>query len=279
MKCYDCPRNCGVDRAKDKGFCREGEKIRIAKIIENFMWEEPCITGDKGALAIFFSGCNLRCKFCQNYEISHIGKGKLYGPEEFAALLKGYDLTKFSCIDLITPTHFSSALCKAFDGLKLPIPVIWNSSGYEKTETIERISKFVDVFLVDLKYVDGTLSGELSCAKDYFEVASKALLKMSDLKFNIFEGDQMKQGVLIRHLILPGHVEDSIKVLDFVKNKVPDAHISIMSQFTPIAQSPIKRKLTPLELKIVMSHADKIGLKEGYFQDLDSASDNFIPNF
>lgn len=279
MKCFDCPRNCGLDRDKAVGFCREKNKIRVAKIIENFMWEEPCITGEKGALAIFFSGCNLRCLYCQNYQISNGGVGTLYTPEEFARLLLSYDLTKYSCIDLITPTHFSSLLCKAFENLKLPIPVVWNSSGYEKTEIIEKVSKFVDIFLVDFKYFSQELSQKYSLCKDYFEIASKAIKKMSQLKENIFNNQMLKQGVIIRHLILPEHVKDSCKILKYIHDEIKDPIISLMSQFTPTPCSPIKRKLLPLEYKTVLSYAQRIGLNQGYFQDLESSCEDFIPNF
>ena len=279
MICKDCPRQCGVDRSQKVGFCREGENVRIAKIIENFMWEEPCLTGEKGALAIFFSGCNLRCKFCQNYEISHIGKGKTYTPQEFLELLNSFDLNKFSCIDLISPTQFSSALATALKNFKSPVPIVWNSNGYERVETIRRVAEFIDIFLADLKYFDGDLAYSLSSAKDYFDYASKAIVEMAALKPNIFDGEIMKQGLVIRHLILPGQTKDSIKILDYIKANIPQPFVSIMSQFTPIPQSPIKRKLLPLEAKAVIAHAQKIGLNNGYAQDLDSANDNFIPNF
>lgn len=279
MKCFDCPRKCGVDRTITLGFCREKADIRISKIIENFMWEEPCITGEKGVLAIFFSGCNLRCKFCQNYQISHIGKGKSYTTAEFKNLLLSYDLSKFSAIDLITPTQFSSQLCEAFKDLKLPIPVVWNSSGYENMETIKKISSFVDIFLVDFKYFDSQLSQALSCAKDYFEIANQAIKLMSKLKLNKFDGQAMTQGVVIRHLVIPGHSKDSFKVLDYIKNNINDPFIALMSQFTPIPESPIQQRLLPLEFKAVCEHAKKIGLNQGYFQELSSSSKDFIPKF
>jgi putative pyruvate formate lyase activating enzyme len=279
MICNDCPRKCNVDREKTVGFCKEKNKIRVAKIIENFKWEEPCISGEKGALAIFFSGCNLRCNFCQNFDISHIGKGNEYTPSEFLTLIKSYDLTKFSCIDLITPTHFSSLLLQALKDFDCPIPIVWNSSAYENEEMIEKISSIVDVFLPDLKYFSSDLSRDLSFAENYFDVASKATIKMREMKKeNKFDGDILKEGVLIRHLVLPDHTDDSKKILDFIKNNISSPFVSLMSQFTPIGDK-IKRKIYPLEYKIVLSYAEKIGLTEGYFQDYDSADDNFIPEF
>lgn len=280
MLCYDCPRNCGVDRNKNLGFCREEENIRIAKIIENFKWEEPCISGKKGALAIFFSGCNLRCEFCQNFDISHKGKGDVYSSEEFRNLLESYDLSKFSCIDLITPTHFSSKIIESLQNFKSPIPIVWNSSGYEKEETIERLKNIVDVFLPDFKYYSSELSLKLSYAKDYFEVASKAIKKMRELKpKNIFNDEILQSGVLIRHLVLPGQVKDSFKILDYIKENINDPYISLMAQFTPINKGTLNRRIYPLEYKAVLSHAEKLNLDKGYIQDITSANENFVPEF
>lgn len=280
MLCYDCPRNCGVDRNKNLGFCREEENIRIAKIIENFKWEEPCISGKKGALAIFFSGCNLRCEFCQNFDISHKGKGDVYSSEEFRNLLENYDLSKFSCIDLITPTHFSSKIIESLQNFKSPIPIVWNSSGYEKEETIERLKNIVDVFLPDFKYYSSELSLKLSYAKDYFEVASKTIKKMRELKpKNIFNDGILQSGVLIRHLVLPGQVKDSFKILDYIKENINDPYISLMAQFTPIKKGTLNRRIYPLEYKAVLSHAEKLNLDKGYIQDITSANENFVPEF
>lgn len=280
MKCYDCPRRCGVDRKNQTGFCGEFDKIRVSKIIENFAWEEPCISGKKGALAIFFSGCNLRCEFCQNYEISHNGKGETFTPQEFRDLLLKYDLNKFSCVDFITPTHFSSLLYDALRDFKSPIPIVWNSSGYEEEKMIEKVACFVDVFLPDFKYYSKELSLKLAKAEDYFEVARKAIVKMNEIKGkNVFSFDGVLQnGLLIRHLVLPGKVEDSKKILQTIKSDIKSPMISLMSQFTPIGES-LTRKIYPLEYKIVLDYAEKLGLVDGYFQDFESADKNFIPKF
>lgn len=280
MLCFDCPRNCGVEREKNLGFCCCGNKIYVAKIIEHFMWEEPCISGEKGALAIFFAGCNLRCEFCQNYKISHSQNGKGYTPQEFRNLLLSYDLSTFSCIDLITPTHFSSLLLQAFKDLKLPIPVVWNSSGYEKSEMIEKVSSFVDVFLPDFKYCDEQLSAKYSKAKDYFSVAKEAIRTMRKCKRQeVFKDGILQKGVLIRHLVLPAHKDDSIKILDCIKANVKNPFISLMSQFTPTKNTEISRGVYPLEYKIVCAYAEKLGLNKGYIQDFSSSREEFIPEF
>lgn len=275
MRCFDCPRNCGVDRTFEKGFCLQGEDIKIAKIIENFEWEEDCIS--KKNLAIFFSGCSLRCEYCQNFEISCTEVGETYSVDEFVRLLKKYK--DFDCIDLITPTHFTSKILSAFEIYKPDSIIIWNTSGYEKEENIEKLSKYVDVFLTDFKYSDNTLGLKYSKVNDYNEVAIKALKKMCELKENIFENEFMKQGVIIRHLVLPMNIENSKRVLDIIKENIKDPFVSIMSQFTPNGKGDLNRKLLPLEYKIILNYADKLGFNQGFVQDFCSADENYIPKF
>ncbi len=279
MICNQCPRKCNIDRKQAKGFCNEGQNIRISKIIENFEWEEPCISGKKGTLAIFFSGCNLRCNFCQNYEISHIGKGQEYSKEEFLKLLRSFDYSKFDSVDFITPSQFSLQILAALREVEIPVPIVWNSNGYESEAVIEAISKYIDVFLVDFKFYDKGLSRTLSSDDNYFEVASKVVKLMSKLKPNKVADDLLKQGVVIRHLILPGQVKDSIKILDYIHNNIKDPIISLMSQFTPNGRGELNRKITPLEYKTVLAHAERLGLSNGYFQEFTSADTCFIPKF
>lgn len=276
--CQDCPRNCLVDRKKSLGFCRAKDKLVVAKVIENFMWEEPCISGEKGTLAIFFGGCNLRCEYCQNYEISREVKGKEYSPLEFYNFLNSYDLAKFSAIELISPTHFSSLLIEALSGKKFSLPIVWNSGGYEKKEMIKQVSSFVDIFLPDLKYFSSSLSRKYSQASDYFVCASQSILEMRKQKTDIFEGEVMKQGLFVRHLVLPNHYKDSFKVLEFL-SQLGKVKLSLMCQFTPTKFSSIKRTLYPLEYKLVLKYAQKLGLTEGYMQDMSSSSEAFIPDF
>lgn len=274
-----CPRQCNIDRSELLGFCHEDQKIRVAKIIENFCWEEPCLDGKKGTLAVFFSGCNLRCEFCQNYDISHIGKGEKFTAAQFADLLKNYDYSKFDSVDLVSPTQFSWQIVEALKIFRPPVPIIWNSNGYESEKTIETVANYVDIFLADLKFFSSDLSLRLAGAKDYFEVASNTIKKMAELKTNVFEGDMMRQGLIIRHLILPGQVKDSLAILDFIAREISNPFVSIMSQFTPTGRGELNRKISPLELKTVMAHAEKIKLNQGYFQSLDSADDKFVPKF
>lgn len=280
MLCNDCPRQCNIDRSSQVGFCGCPDKIVVSKIIENFKWEEPCISGNKGTLAIFFAGCNLKCCYCQNHKISFSCKGKQFSSEEFAKYLNSVDQSKYSAIEFISPTQFSSLILNALKNFEKKIPIVWNSGGYEKADMIKRLAKHVDVFMPDLKYVDSKLSKELSQAADYFQQASETLRMMRKCKEKeIFKDGILTSGLLIRHLVLPSFVKDSLKVLDFLASEIKDPFISLMSQFTPTPFSKIKRKLYPLEYKLVLEHAKKLGLEKGYFQDLDSASESFIPSF
>lgn len=276
--CNICPRGCKVNRDTQKGFCNETKNIRIAKIIKNFMWEEPCITGQKGALAIFFSGCNLKCDYCQNFEISRGGAGEVFSISEFVKLVEE-NQESHDFVDLITPTHFAEELCVAFARLNKKIPVVWNTNGYETPQTIEKVSKFVDVFLTDFKYADNSLAEKFSKCKNYFETCLEATKKMCELKCDILQNEQMSQGVVIRHLVLPNHVKNSLAVLDTIKTHFPERKISLMSQFTPNGKSELNRKLNAIEYKAVLAHAEKLGLSNGYFQGFDSADDCFVPDF
>ena len=277
-KCNTCPRRCNIDRKIQNGFCNETQKIRIAKVIKNFMWEEPCLTSDKGALAIFFSGCNLRCDYCQNYQISRGMVGKEYSIEEFVKLIEENQNTH-SCIDLITPTHFSSELEKAFKLIHKKIPVVWNTNGYETTKNVEKVGRFVDIYLTDFKYSSNEIAKKYSKCADYVDNCLEATKKMCKEKPDIFEEEQMKQGVIIRHLVLPGELENSIKVLDIIKQNFGDRKISLMSQFTPNGKSSLNRKLTFIEYKIVLKHLENLGISNGYVQEFSSADTCFVPKF
>lgn len=274
--CLNCPRHCQVDREKGFGFCKETNKIRIAKVIDNFKWEEPCITDEKGVCAIFFSGCNLKCSYCQNYEISCGQKGKEYTEDEFISLLKEKEKIN-SYFDLITPTHFSSTLLKVFQKYTPSIPIIWNSSGYESVEMLKKLDKYISIYLLDFKYSTNDLGRKYSNVSDYFTISQK-VLKFCAQKEDKFENDYMKSGLILRHLVLPEEIGNSIGIINFLSQNYKDKIVSIMSQFTPMPQSPIKRKLKPLEYKIIMKKVEEANLK-GYFQDFESANENFIPDF
>ena len=276
--CTTCPRNCKISRQIQTGFCNEFDTIRISKIIKNFQWEEPCITGTKGTLAIFFSGCNLCCDYCQNYEISRGGVGQTYTIDEFCKLIEE-NQDCHSSIDLVTPTHFSKQLAMCFEKFKPSIPVVWNTNSYETEENISLVSKFVDVFLADFKYSNDQLGQQFSKCNDYFSKALPAIKLMCKLKPDILKGEFMNQGVVLRHLVLPGHTKYSFEVLDHIANLFPDRKISLMSQFTPNGKSALNRRLTPIEYKAVVAHMQKLNLTNGYLQQFDSASEAFVPKF
>ena len=278
LQCNICPRNCHIDRNFQKGFCNELQTIKIAKIIEHFSWEEPCLAKSKGTLAIFFSGCNLRCDYCQNFQISRGGVGKDYSIDEFCKLIEEKQADHDS-IDLITPTHFSAALCEAFSKIDKKVPVIWNTNSYETVENIKKVSKFVDVFLADLKYGDDEIGKKFSLCSDYYSKSIEAIKKMCELKKDIENDGFLSQGVIIRHLVLPGYVKNSLKVLDIIKENFSKRKISLMSQFTPNGKSSLNRKITAIEYKAVVAHLEKLSLENGYIQDFESADEKFVPNF
>lgn len=279
MKCEMCPRLCRVDRSKTLGFCGERNKIRIAKVIHNFMWEEPYITKKNGTCAIFFSGCNLKCSFCQNYKISRGGCGQTYSINKFVDLLREIDQGDEETIDLITPTHFSGYILKAFKIYRPKKKIVYNTSGYESEEMIKKLAKYVDIFLPDFKYFDDTLAKKYSNCANYFSKASKVIKLMTKLKPNIYKNGDLDQGVIIRHLILPDQTKDSLKILEHIKENINDPIISLMSQYTPSGENKEGRKLLALEYKIVLNKAKELGLNKGFFQEMSSSSDNFIPEF
>lgn len=286
MKCDICPRNCQVDRAKNIGFCKASNKIMISKIMLH-QGEEPFLSRetDKGSGAIFFAGCNLRCVYCQNYKISHQMKGKQFTIPKLAQTFKMLENKGASNIDLVTPTHFTNQIIKALKCYKPNIPVIWNTSGYEKAQTIEKLDGLVDIYLIDFKYASNDLANKYSKAPDYVENAKQSLIAMKNqIKTNIFENKKLIHGIVVRHMVLPGNIKDSFTVLDLIKEILgDDALVSIMSQYTPQKNCEkypeINRKITTLEYKAVIAHATKIGLKNCLIQDLDSSGEDLIPNF
>ncbi len=284
MKCDICPRDCKAERNEEKGygFCGESACLKVAKSCL-FMYEEPCISGTKGSGCIFFSGCTLRCVYCQNYEISQEKKGKLITVYELAQIFKNLEEQGAHNINLVNPSHFAEKIVEALKIFRPSIPIVWNTHGYEKVETLEKISPYVDIFLTDLKYFSSFSSKKYSNCENYFEIAKNAVIKMTELKPNKFSKDGlMKQGVLIRHLVLPLHSNDSLEIIRFVKKNCPKAFFSLMAQYTPMpnckSYPEINRKITEREYNKVKEAfvASKV---KGYAQELDSSSMSFIPDF
>lgn len=286
--CTLCPRKCMTDREGSVGFCGVDSRIKIARA-DVHMWEEPCISGKRGSGTVFFSGCSLGCVFCQNYEISS-GKGGRYVTEdELCDIVLSLQEKGVHNINFVTPTHYTDSVLRVLDRIKhkLTVPVVWNTGGYERAETVERLSGYVDIFLPDMKYASSEVSQRYSSAPDYFENASRALLKMFELAgYPTFgEDGMMKSGVLVRHLVLPSNIKESFAVLDFLAKSFDKErlYVSIMRQYFPCHRADefpeISRKLTSLEYQRVTEYARALGITHGFLQDKDCADAKYVPPF
>lgn len=281
--CNICPRNCNADRNKKCGFCHASEKMMVAHFGLHF-GEEPCISGTAGSGTIFFCNCNLKCKFCQNDILRDGSIGKEISVLRFVEIVKQLEAMGANNINLVSPMHYVPQIVEAFKIYRPKIPVVYNTNAYEKIETLKQIAPFVDVFLPDLKYFDSELSGRLSLCKNYFEVASKAILFMRQQKpVDVFENGLMKSGVIVRHLVLPNHTNDSIKIVDFINQNLNNTIVSLMSQYVPYGEAKnmpdINRTLKPIEYNKVLRHLEKNHTGQIYCQDPTSATEEYIPHW
>ena len=281
--CTLCPRRCGVDRSLKPGFCGMGESPRLARAALHF-WEEPCISGTRGSGTVFFSGCTLRCAFCQNYEISHLGRGKEITVQRLADIFKMLEDQGAHNINLVTATPFVPAILDALDLYRPNLPIVWNTGGYEALDTLKLLEGAVDIYLPDLKHVSPRLSRLCAGAPDYFEAASQAVREMCrQTGPAVYDADgMMKKGVIVRHLILPGCTVDSCKVLDFIAEQLPkDTPVSLMRQYTPSPYckiSGLDRRITDAEYRRVLDHFEALKLT-GYTQEKESADAAYTPPF
>ncbi len=282
-ECRLCPRQCGVNRSiGERGFCQMPGTLFAARAAAHD-WEEPVISGAFGSGAVFFSGCTLRCCFCQNAPISVGGFGTARTSRQLRAVFERLIDEGCQNINLVTPTQFLPTILPALEP-KLPVPVVYNCGGYERVETLRALEGKVDIYLPDYKYSDGTLAGKLSAAPDYPEVAQKAIIEMlrQTGACEIVDGE-LRRGTLIRHLVLPGYVDNALGAVEWLaKEAIPrGAMVSIMGQYVPMAgmQAPLDRAVYEQEYAAVLSWATLCGIKDGFFQDLDSASDCYIPDF
>lgn len=283
--CTLCPRRCGVDRTRGQlGFCKMPGQIHAARAGVHY-WEEPVISGSFGSGAVFFSGCTLKCAFCQNYDISQENFGKPMTSAELRAAFERLIDEGVQNINLVTPTHFLPDILPALEP-KLPVPVVYNCGGYESVETLRQLEGKIDVYLPDFKYSDNALAKKLSSAPDYFETASAAILEMyRQVGKPVIEGDEMNRGVLVRHLVLPGCVDNSLGVLDWVAEhfRSGDILFSLMSQYVPMGRAvempPFDRRITELEYDSVLSYMMLLGIEDGYTQDFSSAERGYTPSF
>ena len=282
VNCNICPRQCGIDRTAGKtGFCRCPDTALVAKAMLH-KWEEPALAGNGGSGAIFFGGCTLMCKYCQNAAISGGPVGQPMDSVQLRALMEDLIAQGAENIDLVTPTHFLPTILPALSP-KLPVPVVYNCGGYEPVDTLRQLEGLVDIYLPDLKYADNRLSAALSGAPDYFETATAAIWEMvRQTGPVVWEGDRVKKGVIVRHLILPGFVNNSLKVLDWLGENFRPGEIlvSLMRQYTPMGSlpSPLDRKVTEEEYDAVLSWMYLNDL-EGFTQEADAADTAFIPDF
>lgn len=285
--CNICPRKCNAERPlaeNGEGFCGLGEAPKIARAALHF-WEEPPISGENGSGTVFFSGCNLGCIFCQNKKISRGRFGKTVTPERLKEIYNGLIEKGAHNINLVTPTHFANAVLESLEP-KLSVPVVYNCGGYESVETLKKFEGKIQIYLPDMKYADNALAKKYSAAPDYFETAKKAIAEMyrQTGKYEIGDDGIMKKGVIIRHLILPGQLENTKRVIDWVKNTFAPGEVlfSLMSQFTPVEgcnKDELYRRLTKDEYDEIADYLFESGIEDGFMQELSSAKEEYIPPF
>ena len=281
--CTLCPRQCGVNRAAGQlGFCRMPAEPLLARAMLH-RGEEPPISAERGTGAVFFSGCTLRCSFCQNAEISAGGRGVAVTAERLREIFESLIAQGAQTLDLVTPTHFLPSILPALTP-KLPVPVVYNCGGYERVETLRELDGLVDVYLPDMKYADNKLAAELSCAPDYFETAAAAIQEMyRQTGGALIENSVLRRGVLIRHLVLPGHLENTLRVIEWVAEEFPkkDVLFSLMSQYTPMGSQkpPLNRRISEAEYDGALSWMELCGLQNGFTQEFSSATTELLPEF
>ena len=285
MICNICPRNCGAERTETKGggVCGQPALPVVAKAMLH-QWEEPCLVGEKGAGTVFFTGCNLRCCFCQNGPISQQGVGKTVSAERLREIFHELIGQGAACLDLVTPTHFSHVILEALGEEDWGVPVVWNCGGYEKVETLRQLEGKVQVYLPDFKYAMGEKAKKYSAAEDYFEVSTAAILEMfRQTGPYVMENGQLKRGVLIRHLILPGELENTRRCIDWVAENFRPGEVlfSLMSQYTPQpgAEGNLRRHVTKAEYRAAQAYMENCGIVDGFTQERTSAKEEYTPDF
>lgn len=284
MNCTLCPRACGVDRTRQTGYCSMPAQAVVARAALHY-GEEPVIGGKQGSGAIFFAGCSLKCVYCQNFALSRGEIGREIGAQRLAQIFQELEAQGAKNIDLVNPSHFAPAVREALAIYRPRVPVVWNSSGYESVESIREMEGLVDIYLPDMKYMTSAVSGRFSGAPDYFAHASKTLREMARQTGRAVIGEDglMKRGMIVRHLVLPGHIDESRKVLVWIRRALPDAWLSLMAQYTPFGEAwrypPLDRMLTPEEYEQAVGIAEALGFENGFFQETDSSGVTEIPAF
>lgn len=273
---------CGAARDKTTGKCGVTNEIKIAKYYLH-RYEEPIISGENGAGTVFFCGCSLQCAFCQNYEVSRNERGKTVTVKELAEIFKRLEEDGAATIDLVTPTQYSLQIAEALDIYKPKIPVVYNTHGYERTEVLEIIDKYVDIYLPDLKYFSPSRAKRYCGKENYFDVAIKAIEFMIKHKKAIEENGKLRQGVIVRHLVLPENLDETVKILTALRPIIGDAYLSLMSQYTPFGNidglKELQRKITRREYARAVSTAENLGFEKVFLQEFSSQSEKFIPDW
>ena len=283
MECTLCPRRCGADRKKQPGFCGLGEEMRLGRIAPH-LWEEPPISGTHGTGALFFSGCTLRCAYCQNGEISHRNAGRPYTPAQLADAMRRLVEAGVETVSFITATPFLFPILEALSIYRPPVPLVWNTSGYERVETLRRLEGVIDVYLPDLKHWSARMGRLCAGAPDYFAAASAAIREMCRQTGTPVcdETGIMRRGTLVRHLILPGLTGESLKLLTWIADELPPGTpVSLMRQYVPangVAIPGLNRRITEAEYARVRAHMEALGLP-GFVQEAEAAEEAFIPAF
>lgn len=283
MQCDLCPRGCRIERNEDSfGYCGVGELPRIARAALHFD-EEPPISGTHGAGTIFFSGCNLRCVYCQNYDISAKIQGTVITPYQLSEEYRRLEAMGAENIEFVTPSHYVNAILDSLKYYRPQLPLVWNSSGYDKVETLKKLDGIIDIYLPDFKYSDNALAKRLSNCGDYAETAVAAIGEMlRQQPENIIENGVMQRGVIIRHLVLPSHTKNSIGVLEIIKNEFGTRTVSLMAQYMPAGKAEdhpdINRKLTKREYNKVFNKYIELDL-DGFAQELDSSDEKYVPEW
>lgn len=285
MKCALCPRDCNAERSLRSGVCRT-DNLMISRVAKH-MWEEPCVSGELGSGTVFFAGCNLHCRFCQNYDISARPHGVEITVERLADIMLYLQDKGVANINLVTPSHFADKVANSLEIVKskLRIPVVYNTSSYDKVEAIKRFEGLIDVYLPDLKFCGQTVSLRYSGAGDYFARATKAIAEMRRQQpTDVFDCDgYIKRGVIVRHLVLPSNVEDSKRILDWIASFDKSLYVSLMSQYfvarTDENCPELNRRLYHHEYESVVDYFRNLGLTNGYCQDYDSATRDYLPSF
>lgn len=286
MICNLCPRQCNTprDNSHGNGWCGMGTDPVVARAALHF-GEEPCISGTNGSGTVFFSGCPLRCRFCQNDTISHQHYGKQISPQRLADIFRELEEAGAHNINLVNPTHFALSICKAVELYNPKVPIVYNSSGYERVETLRLLDGIVDVYLPDCKYIHTDIAEELSGVADYFDYASQAILEMARQTGPVSLDDDsiITKGTIVRHLVLPGHTRESMAVLDWLEQYKERLWISLMFQYTPMGDinnhKELQRALTARECNKVFDYMQSLGIQGGYVQSRQSSGKDAIPTF